>query len=74
MSGNDGENDNVTKIKGGKEPSAIEKAMAVVEKARKEAFENKMKEKVKLLVEAERSVKLIRKEMEQMQRDFEEGV
>lgn len=76
MSNNNGnDNDGVVKLnKGQKEPSAFEKALIAIDKAKKEGFEAKMKEKVKILQEQEKAVRITKKEIGQMQADFDEGL
>lgn len=71
---NNGNDDNIAKLKGGKEPTAREKALAALEKGRKEGFENRMKEKVKVLLEQQKAVRITEKEIDQMQNDFDEGL
>lgn len=51
-----------------------EKAVAALNKARKEALENKVKEKVKTLQEHQRAVRQIEGEIDQMVEDFENGL
>lgn len=72
----DGADDNVKNLGKGK-PTAkdlINSATAAVDKARKESFEAKIKDKVKLLQEQKRAVAQTELEIKQLGEEFESGI
>jgi Tfp pilus assembly protein FimV len=85
MDGNDG-NDNITELrkdknKGSQKPDLRATAKAALDKARKESFEAKIKDKLKVLEEHEKTLKLTKKqvakveaEIKELEDEFSEGL
>lgn len=65
--------DNVAPLKPGQKPDLVGKAQAVITKARTDQFQNKVNEKVKLLAEQKKAVKITEAEINQLVEEFEQG-
>lgn len=68
------DDDNVKPLKPGQMPNLVEKATNAINKARMDQFEGKIKEKVKLLSEQRKSVKITEGEIEALVEEFESGM
>jgi hypothetical protein len=71
----DGKDDNVTDLrKGNQKPDILATAKSAIDKARKESFEAKVKDKLKVLEEHKKGVKLVEKEIAELIEEFESGL